>query len=201
MPPILFSPPNFLPSETEALCWLFEKGLQRFHVRKKTQNLAEVRAYIQQIPQVHHTKIVLHNHFELLAEFEGIGGLHFNVQNPFSLAVVEQYPQKIYTESVHSLAEISKIDAHISYCFLSPIYDSISKQNYHSSFEEKELQYFFSQYQGKTKVVALGGIRGENLKKTLSMGFDNVAILGYIWGEYEKDNSISSLISRWESCI
>lgn len=201
MPPILFSPPDFLPSETDIVCQLFEKGLSIFHVRKKTANLAAVSVYLNHIPEKYHHKMVLHNHFELLADFQKIGGLHFNAQNPFSTKIIQKYPQKSYTQATHSFAEIESISDTITYCFLSPIYSSISKENYHSPFSEKELTTFLAQYTYKPKIVALGGICPENIQKTLSMGFDNVALLGYIWDDYRKDISIQNLLSRWDLSI
>ncbi len=198
MSPILISPPDFLPDEAKIVCQLFEQGLQRFHIRKQTQEIEEVRLYLKNIPQSLHNQIVLHNHFELLQEFEGLGGLHFNAKNPFSEVVLAQYKGKIFTQACHSFEEIQSLDERISYCFLSPIYDSISKENYRSSFSSTAIKAFFPQYKRATKVVALGGIKPENQAKTLSFGFDKVAVLGYIWDQYSKNGSEKALFERWE---
>lgn len=201
MKPILFSPPDFLPNETQILCQLFEKGLQRFHLRKETQDMKQLQLYIEDIPQVFHNQIIIHNHFSIFRNYKSLLGFHFNRNYPFSKEIIKQYPDKIFTQACHSFAEIECLDKKINYCFLSPIYKSISKEHYFSAFSEKMLQDFFANRLNKTKVIALGGITPENQAKTLTLGFENVAVLGYIWDEYRKNASVSELMQRWEAYL
>ena len=199
MKPILFSPPDFLPNETKIVCQLFEKGLQKFHLRKETQDMKQLQLYVENIPQVFHHQIIIHNHFSLKEKYQDLGGFHFNRHHVFSADFIKKYPTKIFTQACHHFAEIEGLDKKINYCFLSPIYKSISKENYLSAFSEKELQDFFASRLNQTKIVALGGITPENQGKTLALGFENVAVLGYIWDEYRKNGEISELVARWKA--
>jgi len=86
--------------------------------------------------------------------------------------------------SCHSFEEVEKLDGEKEYCFLSPIFDSISKQGYKAKFEKVELKEFLKKDR-EIKVIALGGIIEENYSEVLSLGFDGGAFLGSVWNKYE----------------
>ena len=71
-----------------------------------------------------------------------------------------------------------------AYCFLSPIFDSISKEGYKANFDKLELKEFLAKDR-KTKVIALGGLTEENYLEVLELGFDGGAFLGSVWNKYE----------------
>jgi thiamine-phosphate pyrophosphorylase len=191
---ILFSPPDFLPNEIPAVIALFQAGLSCLHVRKSTQNESEVLAYISQIPTEFHARLMLHNHHNLAQKVE-LKGLHFN-RNQF-INKNENYKNLFLSQSVHSFEEIKELDKRINYAFLSPIFDSISKENYSHQFEEMELRNFFSYYKGSIEIIALGGINAENAKIAFEYGFQGVAILGWIWEDFRENQSIESVLEKW----
>jgi thiamine-phosphate pyrophosphorylase len=55
---------------------------------------------------------------------------------------------------------------------LSPVHPSISKMNYVSKLIYRRIK----RNNFKTKVIVLGGILAENIKFTLTNGFDDVAL-------------------------
>ena len=77
--------------------------------------------------------------------------------------------------------------AECDYVFLSPIYDSISKEGYSSAYPFDTLQK--AQQAGiiDSKVIALGGISLEHLPEIASLGFGGAALLGDIWQQKEED--------------
>ena len=79
------------------------------------------------------------------------------------------------------LAKWKPINSIAIYVFLSPIFNSISKQGYASAFTPKAL--FEAKQKGiiNEKVVALGGITAANINKIKSYGFGGVALLGDVW--------------------
>jgi thiamine-phosphate pyrophosphorylase len=83
--------------------------------------------------------------------------------------------------SLHSFKEVENLPCRLDYVFLSPIFQSISKQDYPSAFTKDELVNFFQQRKSKTSIVALGGVREENLKELQQIGFVGIALLGSIW--------------------
>lgn len=84
--------------------------------------------------------------------------------------------------SCHTFNEVKKIDHIEPYCFLSPIFDSISKKGYTSKFSETTLKTFLKAPRN-IKIIALGGITKENYDYVITLGFDGAAFLGSIWTE------------------
>jgi|SRR3972149_5782798 len=77
----------------------------------------------------------------------------------------------------HSLQELNSCKKEYEYAFLSPIFDSISKENYKSKLDLSELEQIV---EGK-KIIALGGIDEDKIETVREIGFFGVAVLGAIW--------------------
>ena len=100
-----------------------------------------------------------------------------------------------------SFDEIDDLKYEFDYIFLSPIFDSISKQGYLSNFDETELREYLNA-SGKN-IVALGGIDSVTAAKCADMGFYGVASLGYIWNPAingDSDQSIDNFKSLSGVC-
>ena len=85
--------------------------------------------------------------------------------------------------SCHSFEEVNELDGKLEYCFLSPVFDSISKQGYEANFNEEELRSFLKNERG-IKVIGLGGVTENNYQELLDLGFDGGAFLGAVWFKY-----------------
>ena len=83
--------------------------------------------------------------------------------------------------SCHTLEEVHLNKLQSDYVFLSPIFDSISKQGYKAAFTEYILRCAHRDGIIDDKVVALGGITPANARKAMTLGFGGVAVLGDIW--------------------
>ena len=79
------------------------------------------------------------------------------------------------------MEEIKKWKENADYCFLSPIFDSISKQGYTSKFSSIDLQQGFNNGILDNKIVALGGVTYDNIKDLQNIGFSSFAMLGELW--------------------
>lgn len=174
---IVITLPQFFDGESDAITGLFQAGLQRLHLRKPQSAIDDVRALLQAIPSVYHPRIVLHEHFQLLQEFQ-LCGVHLNSRNPHA----PQEWQGHVSVSCHSIEELAKRKAEgFNYLSLSPIFDSISKQGYASAFSAEELQRAAQQGIIDHRVMALGGICNDNIAQALSYGFGGVMVLGDAW--------------------
>ena len=194
---IVLSPPDFLPNEATAVNQLFENGLTTFHVRKKTENPEKVAEYLAAIDSRYLKNIVLHSPHHSLAERFAVKGLHFRGGEK-----TEKNTQTTltYSQSVHSFAEINGVGEELDYFLLSPIFESISKKGYTSGFEEVALTVFLGEKAIKTKkIIALGGINSGTAKQALSMGFDGVAVLGYLWEDFRKTGDLATLIMKFKA--
>jgi thiamine-phosphate pyrophosphorylase len=83
--------------------------------------------------------------------------------------------------SFHSLEEIKQNSKNYEYAFLSPVFDSISKQGYKSTFDKTTLKTQLTELNKNVEIIALGGIDENNIQQAMELGFDGVAVLGAVW--------------------
>ena len=76
-------------------------------------------------------------------------------------------------------------DKAYDYVFMSPIYDSISKVNYYSTYTAEELRDAQRTKIIDSKVMALGGINADNLLEIKDFGFGGAVILGDLWNRFD----------------
>ncbi len=183
---VVFSSSNKVNSEIPEVIKMFEHGLTCFHLRKPKLRLKELDKYILAIPKEYRNRIILHTHHEL-ASLHGLKGVHHSRayrKNWFSYSIKMGFSKIIrnkllYTRSYHSMIDVKKSLNIYDYIFLSPVFDSISKNYHNSSFGNGEIEKILKS--SKQNIYALGGITPENAEKAFRMGFDGVGVLGYIW--------------------
>ncbi len=176
---ILISPEKDLKNEISILNQLFEAGLECFHLRKPTKNKEEVVAYLNQIDSKFHQKIVLHTFHELVNEFN-LKGIHFSenmriqhIDHPSKYFINLNMFGKTISSSFHEIKEVEDCYFEFDYHFLSPVFDTISKENYHGrNFNVTEVD---------KDIIALGGITTENINQIKDLGYKGAAVLGSLW--------------------
>ncbi len=172
---IVISNPITIKNEIKIIHSLFEEGLSLFHVRKPHFSEIEMKAFVSEIGLEFRNQLVLHQYHDLASSF-GIDKLHFSEKNRTNFY---DFSAKTLSTSSHSIEDFNVLNSMFDYAFLSPIFSSISKENYSpktDAFESIKRRTNFS-----TKLIALGGLSAENIKQTLENGFDDVALLGTIW--------------------
>ena len=152
---ILLTKPEFFSGEAEIINALFRTGLPILHMRKPHAAAGQVDALIAQIAPPFRDRIVMHNH---------------DLHSCHTLEEVRKKKERIFRNN-----------SQYSYLFLSPIFDSISKQGYRAAFTEEELRRAHSHGIIDHTVIALGGITPTNARKAIALGFGGVAVLGDIW--------------------
>lgn len=179
---IVITSPAFLADEAASINALFEAGLEILHLRKPHSSGDEVEHLLQSVSEPFKNRIVLHEHFELVVQY-GLKGIHLNARNPMP---PQGYSGHI-SRSCHSLQEVEEWKPSCDYVFLSPIYDSISKEGYGAHFTAEQLEEARIRGIIDKKVVALGGICTDNIPEVKSFGFGGVALLGDIWNRENAD--------------
>ena len=192
-----------IPHEHFALNLLFCEGLDTFHLRKKDYSECEMRAYIEQIPSDFHHRIILHSHFHLIEEYQ-LRGAHFTKKLTYTDYMDENgqivevsNPFNRTGFSFHSISEVEREGDIYDYVFLSPIFDSISNKGYNSKFKPNELKQFLLHTTVRPEVIALGGINETKVAMAHQMGFDGIALLGYIWTDFETDQNLINLGNKF----
>lgn len=168
---IAITRPDFFFGEGERINQILEENRANYvHIRKPYAEQKSIKNLIQDINPVFHYRLKLHDHFELLDSFN-LGGIHLNSRNA-------DYHNKAKSISIscHSLDEIEKVDK-FDYFFISPIFDSISKEGYHAAFDLNEVSH---KIKGK-RSIALGGVTPDKFPLLSSLGFTGAALLSYFF--------------------
>lgn len=179
---IVISNPIAIANEINIIHTLFEEGLELFHIRKPDFSEIEMAQFLHQIKMEFRKKIVLHSHHQIAEDF-GINRIHLTekTRKKITNKQLEEYKNTgfLFSASTHSIEDFNDLENDFDYAFLSPVFLSISKENYKSKIDL--LNAIKDRTNFNTKLVALGGIEAQNIKKTLDAGFDDVALLGTIW--------------------
>lgn len=188
---IVISTPRFFQGEVPAVIGLMEAGLSLFHLRKPEGAEKEFRDFLRAVPQQFHCRIVLHDAFHLAREY-GLKGIHLNRRNPSIPAGFEGSVSR----SCHSLQEVAE-SGQCDYVFLSPVFDSISKEGYGSGFSPAVLEKAAKQGVITSRVIALGGISAGTIPLIKPYGFGGIALLGALWSDYALHPDREALIRRF----
>lgn len=195
---IVISHPTIFKDEAKFINSLFKLGLSTLHLRKPHHHINEVENLLKEIDSSYYSRIVIHDFFELTQQYP-LKGIHLNGRRKEALYLsgepIDTHKFSV-SKSLHSIEEISencfKSDlkkksgkVELDYAFLSPIYDSISKEGYDSSFTSKEL--FKAKEEGliHPNIIAMGGIDMSKLSEIKNFGFGGVSLLGDIWNKKE----------------
>ena len=152
---IVVTTPTFFVEEDKIITALFEEGLDILHLRK---------------PETPAMK----EEFNLM-------GIHLNARNPKE---PHDYSGHISC-SCHSVEEVKNKKHFYDYVFMSPVYDSISKEGYNSPYTAEELRLAAKDKIIDNKVMALGGITPDNILEVKDFGFGGAVVLGDLWGKFD----------------
>jgi thiamine-phosphate pyrophosphorylase len=182
---VVITAPTALPDEPRLLTELLAAGLQRLHLRKPGWGASQVEALIQALPSQFYGCLVLHDHPGLVRRY-GLGGLHLTAsQRTAARRRPRLRPGQTLSTSFHSLTEISRHRRRYDYVFLSPIFDSLSKDGYASKFDLPAVLAFLQGLAGRAgyrpPVVALGGLDAQTITLAKQAGFAGAAVLGAVW--------------------
>ena len=192
---IVVTTPTFFVEEDKIITALFEEGLDVLHLRKPETPAMYSERLLTLIPDKYHRRIVTHEHFYLKEEFN-LMGIHLNARNP-------KEPHDYYGHiscSCHSVEEVKNRKHFYDYVFMSPIYDSISKVNYYSTYTAEELREAQRAKIIDSKVMALGGINEDNLLEIKDFGFGGAVVLGDLWNKFDacQDQNYLAVIEHFK---
>jgi len=173
---ILFSTEDSM-SDVSRLESTSASDFHAFHIRKPNWSKEKLEEYITHLPLEWLSISVLHSHFDLLNDFN-IKGIHLNEKNR-SEGIDAKYHSNILSTSFHTIEDLVADESNYEYVFLSPIFDSISKQGYKSAFNFEYLKQVNTE--SSHDIIALGGVDSNKFKECKSLGFKGVAILGSFW--------------------
>lgn len=192
---IIITSPAPVAGEISILSKLFSLGVHRIHLRRPTWSKKQTREFLSQLPKECLPNIVLHDHHELVHEFN-LGGIHLNSRNPL---VLNGYTGAI-SRSCHTFQEVIQYKEQVDYLFLSPIFDSISKVGVQSAFTDSELSTASNQGILDEKVFALGGVTPSRAHQLNEWSFGGAVVLGDFWSKV-LSNSWREYLQHWQEIL
>ena len=185
---VVVSPDKELAEEHGMIQEMFRLGLDVYHVRKPKYSTEKLRSYLNKFDKKFLDRIVIHTHHELAIPFK-LKGVHLTERHRRKLKfkswltmawVKYRRPDIQITTSFHVIQSIIKgYNPKYRYVFLNPIFDSISKVGYKSTFNDESLRAALKKT--KYKVIAMGGVTYENIDKVVDMGFAGFGLAGTLW--------------------
>jgi thiamine-phosphate pyrophosphorylase len=181
------TPERTVARETDVVNELFINNLKRLHLRKPSFSLSDYRSYIRSIYHAFHSRIAIHGCLELIEEFPSLG---YHVKSDdrkdtdFMDKVKNTRPSTLST-SFHSWQEIEENEIDYNYVFISPVFNSISKQGYSAAIDITKVSEVKNKLSAQNKkapaIIALGGVDTTKISLLRSCGFDGAAVLGAVW--------------------
>ena len=189
---IVFTHEELIINESDLINNLFESGLERLHIRKPYASKVECKRLIQQINSQYHHRIMLHQYHELAEELSCCG-VHLKEEKRTQLSeelssYLKKFQDKgfLVSSGFHHTEELVKYGSMFNYVFLSPVFDSISKQGYRGKKEVVvKLNY--------DNIIALGGVCSKNINEVKHLGYNGAALLGSIWNSSEPVSTFRNL--------
>jgi thiamine-phosphate pyrophosphorylase len=136
-----------------------------------------------------YTRISIHQYPDLQLNFPKIG-LHYKEEDRDDF-VKSTVPT---STSFHAQKDALEMGNEFDYFFCSPVFQSISKENYSPSENWNILNW---EPELQKKAVALGGIHLNNINRAKELGFTTFAVLGSVW---MSENPLKSFEEMHELC-
>jgi len=117
-----------------------------------------------------------------------VQGIHYKERDRPQPPIPRAFQGVSQSTSLHKLADVLQDWQNLDYAFLSPIFDSISKEGYMAAgFDKQDVSLTLQKAQ--MPVYALGGVSIDKIAAVRRMGFQGIGLLGAVWG---KDDPVSA---------
>ena len=173
---IAITTPKVIDEDAYIIKSLLDKGVDIVHLRKPESSISECRKLLSTLDAEYRASIVIHDYHELYSEFS-LRGIHINR----NITTLPEGYNGLKTRSCHSLEEVVRYKSEYDYLLLSPIFDSISKVGYRSTFNEDVLQRASTSGIIDSKVIALGGVTLDKTSYLKGLNFGGAAMVGAIY--------------------
>ena len=191
---IVITPEIDHPHEEQILHALVRAYSITIHVRKPNYTEEEYRLYLTQYASIL-SHMVIHEHHSLASEFS-VKGIHLKESDRKHVKEIVKDVTLVST-SIHNIEEAKNLTLPFEYIFYSPLFESISKENYGSDSSIEALQNIRTALKKNTAIpiIGLGGIHAGNIVRVKECGFDGAAVLGAIWEHSDPITSFGNIAS------
>ena len=218
---ILVSSPLSIENEPAIIKQAISLGIEAFHLRKHGWGFEEVQNFLSHFNDEELSKIAVHGSLDWPMMI-GLKRAHFKdslrfIENQPTIfrdaasQLREEIDSVVLSRSFHSLDDLEDQAESYDISFLSPIFNSISKEGYDSGFEDsyeelsRRIKALSQKLSGSLQVApqlyALGGISQETIPRAYEMGFNGVATLGSVWGAFDPMKELEKQVELCKSLI
>ncbi len=192
---IVFTPEGNHPHEVTILHALVRAYNITIHVRKPDFTKDAYRSYLAGYASIL-SHMVLHEHHGLAKEF-AVKGIHLKERDRNTVKEIDP-DVKVISTSLHNIADAANLSIPFEYIFFSPLFKSISKENYGTNNTSATLSQAASDLKSKTSIpiIGLGGINEENIALVKSSEFDGAALLGAVWEQSDPIAAFDKIIAQ-----
>lgn len=203
---IVITPPHSVSDEHSSIHAMLGAGVDYVHVRKPSLSLEALREYLAKLDADVRDRLVLHVPFDSaqgtnIVEQLPSGNDEYCVSSsaPFDKLRVTQDIDEDDRDVMLSLSKHGQNLDLYNYIFLSPIFPSISKENYGEEPNIEQLKNIVEQI--PTETIALGGIDPSRVAACHELGFAGIACLGHIWNAKTPTERLDRVIEMRELCM
>ncbi len=195
---ILLTHPQEQPKETISVNHFFEAGLTRLHIHKPDLNPTALKDYIGAIDEKWHPNIVLHAYPNNLGNEHPLNIIPYKLKGIHQPERVRQEAMplpdkfKVVSTSFHYINDMLDCKGDYEYLFISPVFNSISKQGYEAAFNLDDIKKALEICQHQ--VIALGGIAADKIEQAKTLGFYGVGVLGGVWNVDKPMEALKELL-------
>ncbi len=195
---IVISSETEILDEASKINQLFSVGMTLFHLRKPFASRKQCKRLITAIDAQYHQYIMLHQFYDLVAEFQ-VKGVH--LKEGFRDVLQDKgsdFTQKFQREgfcvsaSFHTREKLEACTIPFDYFLLSPVFDSLSKKGYKGKG--------FDVSNSHKTIVGLGGITEKTIPSMERLGYKGMAVLGAVWGTENPVLGFKKIKESYESC-
>lgn len=200
---ILYTAPVDIENEIEIIQNTLDAGVDYLYIRKPELDDFSLVDFVEKIPEKYWNKCISSS-LIITKEFN-LGGYHFTrdiieKNEKYNDKVLEwlHTNNKICSVSAHNENEILTYSNKSNHVIVSPIFKSISKQNYSYEWNFDELKQNIATIKirkNNIQLFAVGGIDINNITLVKQLGFNGVGLLGAIWNaSFKAQNELISII-------
>ncbi|MFN6037186.1 MAG: thiamine phosphate synthase [Bacteroidota bacterium] len=193
---VLISLPDSFSGEAELINQMFALGEFIFHLRKKESSSHQIKKILFKINPEFYDRIIIHQHYELLEKFN-LGGVHLPEAERIQKTELKSNGIRIVSTSIHDLNQYEGNKSDFEYVFFSPVFKSISKENYSPKLDIETIKNKIH-VMSPNNLIALAGVTKDNFQYALDAGFNGVALLGAVWNSKNPVGYFSEFLNAFK---
>lgn len=196
---MLYTPEDYVENEVENIQYMLDNGADYLFIRKPHMDDFSLVDYMEKFESKYYARMISTS-LILCKEFD-MAGYHFtrdiwlkNINYNTKILDWLRLNNKISSKSAHNMDEIKTLNKIFKLLIISPIYKSITKDNYFYPWNYRELGIEVAN--SSAQCYAVGGIDASNIDTLSTMNFTGVGLLGGIWQNQQEPKIAFEQIKR-----